>query len=80
MSYFHIANATLSSALFRFTAEFGMGSGGTRSLWSSGGTGVDRLTEAIDAMGTSRHVTSHAHPVVFIQDPLGVIWSSLTGH
>ncbi|MGX1114564.1 hypothetical protein ACSSVW_004026, partial [Pseudoalteromonas sp. MBR-15] len=24
MSYFHMANATLSSALFRFTTEFGM--------------------------------------------------------
>ncbi|WP_211842197.1 hypothetical protein, partial [Pseudoalteromonas sp. NEC-BIFX-2020_015] len=28
MTYFHITNATLSSALFRFTTEFGMGSGG----------------------------------------------------
>ncbi|WP_233997919.1 hypothetical protein, partial [Pseudoalteromonas sp. T1lg10] len=25
MTYFHMANATLSSALFRFTTEFGMG-------------------------------------------------------
>ena len=33
MSYFHIANATLSSALFRFTTEFGMGSGGSKTLW-----------------------------------------------
>ena len=32
MSYFHIANATLSSALFRFTTEFGMGSGGSKTL------------------------------------------------
>jgi hypothetical protein len=36
MSYFHMANATLSSALSVFTSEFGMGSGGTRSLWSPG--------------------------------------------
>ena len=34
MSYFHIANATLSSALFRFTTEFGMGSGGSKTLLS----------------------------------------------
>ena len=34
MSYFHIANATLSSALFRFTTEFGMESGGSKTLLS----------------------------------------------
>ncbi len=34
MSYFHMANATLSSALFRFTTEFGMGSGGYKTLLS----------------------------------------------
>ena len=34
MSYFHMANATLSSALFRFTTEFGMGSGGSKTLLS----------------------------------------------
>ncbi len=34
MFYFHMANATLSSTLFRFTSEFGMGSGGSKTLWS----------------------------------------------
>ena len=34
MTYFHIAAATLSSALFRFTIEFGMGSGGSKTLLS----------------------------------------------
>ena len=34
MTYFHIAAATLSSALFRFTTEFGMGSGGSKTLLS----------------------------------------------
>jgi hypothetical protein len=34
MTYFHMNNATLSSALNRFTSEFGMGSGGSNSLWS----------------------------------------------
>ena len=29
MTYFHMANATLSSALKSFTSEFGMGSGGS---------------------------------------------------
>ena len=34
MSYFHMANATLSSAQNGFTSEFEKGSGGARSLWS----------------------------------------------
>jgi hypothetical protein len=34
MSYFHMAKATLSSALNGFTSEFEKGSGGSRSLWS----------------------------------------------
>ena len=34
MSYFHMGNPTLSSALSGFTSEFEMGSGGARSLWS----------------------------------------------
>ena len=34
--------ATLSSALSGFTSEVGMGSGGTRSLWSPGKSVVDR--------------------------------------
>jgi hypothetical protein len=43
MSYFHIANATLSSALFRFTAEFGMGSGGSKTLLSPSKFGVSSI-------------------------------------
>lgn len=39
MTYFHMAYATLSSALTGFTTEFEMGSGGSQSLWSSGETG-----------------------------------------
>ena len=31
-----MANATLPSALVRFTSEFGMGSGGTTPLWPPG--------------------------------------------
>ena len=34
--YFHMATATLSSALNGFTSEVGMGSGGTRSLLPPG--------------------------------------------
>lgn len=36
MTYFHMANATLSSARSGFTSEFGKGSGGSHSLWSPG--------------------------------------------
>ena len=39
MTYSHMANATLPSAMLRFTSEFGKGSGGSRVLWSSGVTG-----------------------------------------
>ena len=36
MFYFHMGEPTLSSTLFRFTSEFGMESGGAKTLWSSG--------------------------------------------
>jgi hypothetical protein len=36
MSYFHGKYIPLSSALRRFTVLFGMGRGGSTSLWSSG--------------------------------------------
>jgi hypothetical protein len=38
MSYFCVTYVTLSSAQNVFTAEFGMDSGGSRSLWSPGNT------------------------------------------
>lgn len=34
MTYFHMDYSTLSSARSGFTSEFGMGSGGSRLLWS----------------------------------------------
>ena len=42
MTYFHMATATLSSALSGFTTEFEMGSGGSHSLWSPGNS-ADRI-------------------------------------
>ena len=36
VTYSHMANATLPSALVRFTSEFGMGSGGTTPLLPPG--------------------------------------------
>ena len=45
MTYFHMAIATLSSAQNGFTAEFEMGSGGTRTLWSPGKKRAAQVTE-----------------------------------
>ena len=38
VTYFHMGTPTLSSAMTRFTSEFGMGSGGSMSLWPPGKT------------------------------------------
>ncbi len=51
MTYFHMANATLSSALFRFTTEFGMGSGGSKTLLSPSKFGLIRSSEQINKSG-----------------------------
>mgnify|MGYP001059567913 CR=1 FL=1 len=47
MTYSHMGNATLPSALVCFTSEFGMGSGGSRPLWSSGKT-VDHWVDEME--------------------------------
>ena len=38
VTYFRMGTPTLSSAMTRFTSEFGMGSGGSMSLWPPGKT------------------------------------------
>lgn len=47
MTYSHMGNATLPSAQVCFTSEFGMGSGGSRPLWSSGKT-VDHWVDEME--------------------------------
>ena len=42
MTYSHMGSPTLPSALGGFTSEFGMGSGGSRPLWSSGEKGCGK--------------------------------------
>jgi hypothetical protein len=42
MTYSHMANATLPSAHYGFTSEFGKGSGGSHVLWSP-----DKLVERL---------------------------------
>ena len=67
MTYSHMGNATLPSALVCFTSEFGMGSGGSRPLWSSGKT--------VDHWGTRENGVRLISrlPVVGIAIVLGVI-------
>ena len=43
--YFHMAKATLSSALSSFTSEFGMGSGGSHLLMPPGKLFVKKGTD-----------------------------------
>ena len=45
MTYSHMAEATLPSAQSVFTSEFGMGSGGSRSLMPSGKKGKSESIE-----------------------------------
>jgi hypothetical protein len=48
VSYSHMAAATLSSALSRFTSVFGMGTGGSNSLWPPGKLAEKLLNQSID--------------------------------
>ena len=70
---------TLSSALSSFTSEFGMGSGGSHSLWPPGKLVVDSRTRGIDlnwevvVFDAYSSFQSDHQP-----NYLGVIWSSLT--
>src|SRR5574343_27700 len=89
MTYFHMANATLSSARSGFTSEFEKGSGGSHSLWSPGNSGGPDVVVATSSKFVIRvffyirdlrqalcHLTCHHR--VCLADRLGVIWSSLT--
>ncbi len=61
-------NPTLPSALFRFTSEFGMESGGSKTN--------SLIRKAVSVFST--------HSILFLlrvhQNPLGVVWLSLTGN
>jgi hypothetical protein len=50
MTYSHMGTPTLPSALNRFTSEFGMGSGGSNSLWSSGKTLSEMICDHLTAI------------------------------
>ena len=94
MTYSHMAEATLPSAQNVFTSEFGMGSGGSRSLWPPGklfethdagvATGVTRLQSgrffALNAIVAFAMMMQSAYASTSVVKPLEVIWSSLTGN
>ena len=74
----HGESPALPSALSGFTSEFGMGSGGSRSLWPPG-----KLVAAAssDATANTESVQAGMLPTMTaVSDRLGVIWSSLTGN
>ena len=65
MTYSHMAEATLPSAQNVFTSEFGMGSGGSRSLMPSGKKGIRKVLsstfvafEYVNALNRSINLTS----------------------
>ena len=89
MSYFHIANATLSSALFRFTTEFGMGSGGSKTLWLPSKLGCQSVftyqlnLETLIIFFKSKYLSTLAINfcrLFLSQNAFGVVWLSLTGN
>ena len=65
--YFHMATATLSSALSGFTSEVGMGSGGTRSLLPPGKSASEKYLcnnlESCTCYSYSLLFTHNAHKV-----------------
>ena len=71
VSYSRMANATLPSALQRFTSEFGMGSGGSTALLPPG---KNLQSEKADLVIRSRYLLQA------FEHFLGVVWLSLTGN
>jgi hypothetical protein len=61
MTYFRMVKTTLSLALSSFTSEFGMGSGGSRSLLSPGKSVCEVLASAEFLSLTTSHLTLAYH-------------------
>ena len=66
VSYSHMGSPTLPSALSSFTSEFGMGSGGSRSLWPPGKSARAPLLQntRIRQVCKAGRANSHQHPAV----------------
>ena len=75
---------TLPSARLRFTAEFGMGSGGSTALWSPSKTGNKRICICFLCLvlctSSSMASSKSFHQLLSTSNALGVIWSSRTGN
>ncbi len=88
MSYSHMANATLPSALQRFTSVFGMGTGGSIALLPPGIFGLliaacvislsNKSWKAVQLSLVSLSISSSIKQA--LQNYLGVVWLSLSGH
>ncbi len=61
MTYFRMVEPTLSLALSSFTSEFGMGSGGSRSLLSPGNSDGCARTTLAKKSGKSNTYVSTSH-------------------
>ena len=79
-----MANATLPSALPRFTSEFGMGSGGSTALWPPGkllqSEKADVNNELPAGFAITELVSSSWGLLQVSEHFLGVVWLSLTGN
>ncbi len=77
-------NPTLPSTLFRFTSEFGMDSGGSKTLWSpSKFCFCLHFFEKSESKKSGKLFMFSTHSMFLHrvhQNPLGVVWLSLTGN
>ena len=78
MTYSHMAEATLPSAQNVFTSEFGMGSGGSRSLMPSGKKGIRKVLSSTCRVHNVNRINRSINRQT--AKLLEVIWSSLTGN
>ena len=78
-----MANATLPSALQRFTSEFGMGSGGSTALLPPGKILIQKAdvnNDVARGWSLSLNLSSSCGLLQVLEHFLGVVWLSLTGN
>ena len=76
-----MANATLPSALPRFTSEFGMGSGGSTALWPPGKLIQSEKADVNNDWVIITELVSSSCGLLQVSEHfLGVVWLSLTGN
>ena len=75
-----MASATLSSARLRFTAEFGMESGGSTALWPPGINCIWKTDVITAVCGLQQLNNLFIALERKVSHFLGVVWLSRTGH